>query len=259
MPPPKDDALIVKDSRIKAPHGNSTIWRYTPLDKFIDMILSDSLFFTNAGKMTDKCEGVVPRKTLRSKKKRLLDKGYHPSDVEMDVSYYDHSFSSLRYLTLINCWSINRAESYALWKIYLGGSKSGVAIKSNVSSLKKSISLGKDRHDEDIYLGKVSYSDYIPDSGLTRFDLITTKNMFYEFEKEMRLFIFHYPRSEGGIKPPYNLSVGRSLKVNIDTLIDKIYLSPFAGSWFEKSFRQLIREIKPSLEKKIVVSDVQDE
>ena len=133
-----------------------------PLDKFIDMILSETLFFTNAGKMTDKYEGVVPRKTLRSKKKQLLSKGHHPSDVDIDISHYNYSFSSLRDLTLINCWSINPAESYALWKIYLGGSKSGVAIKSNVSNLRKSILQGKDGYDEDIYLGKVSYSDYIP-------------------------------------------------------------------------------------------------
>ena len=82
--------------------------------------------------------------------------------------------------------------------------------------------------------------------------------MYYEFEKEMRLFIFHYPLSEGGVIPPYDVETGRSLKVNIDTLIDKIYLSPFAGIWFEKSFRKLILEIRPSLEKKIIVSDVQD-
>jgi len=251
--------LIVKNQRVKSPHGNSTIWRYMPLDKFIDMIMSQTLYFTNASRMTDKYEGVVPRKTLKSKKKRLIATGNNLKDVETDVSFYDYSYSSLRDLTLINCWSISPVESYALWKIYLSGSKSGVAIKSNVATLKKSIAIGSDKYDEDIYLGRVSYTDYIPEKNMTRFDVITTKNMFYEFEKEMRLFIFHYPRSEGGVKPPYDISSGRTLRVDIDALIESIYLSPFAGGWFERSFRQMIRKIKPSLESKIVLSEVQDE
>lgn len=251
--------MIKKDSRVKAPNGNSGIWRYMPLDKFIDLIMSESLFFTNAGKMTDRYEGVVPRKTLDSKRRRLMDKGLHESDIDVNLSHYNHSFNSLRDLTLINCWSIRPVESYALWKIYLGGSKSGVAVKSTVSKLKKAIDGGNDSYDEDIFVGKVNYTDYIPDSKLTRFDLITTKNKFYEFEDEMRLFIFHYPRSEGGVRPPYDISVGRKVKVDLDILIDKVYLSPFAGGWFEKSFRELVRYIRPSLEQKVIASDVQDE
>ncbi|MEJ6706238.1 MAG: hypothetical protein QNK49_00910 [Porticoccus sp.] len=251
--------MIVKHQSVKTPHGNSTVWRYMSLDKFFEMILSESIYFTNAAKMTDRYEGVVPRKTLRSKKKRLLENGEDPSDVAIHVSHYDYKFSSLRDLTLINCWSLNSVESYALWKIYLSGEKSGVAIKSTVSNLKKSINSGNDPYKEDVYLGKVEYSDYIRDTDMTRFDVITTKNKFYDFEKEMRLFIFHYPLSEDGIKPPYNLSNGRHLKVNIDTLIEKIYLSPFAGAWFEDTFRKMIKNICPELESKIVISDVQDQ
>tara|TARA_R110000772_G_scaffold30532_14_gene75732 strand:- start:1315 stop:1641 length:327 start_codon:yes stop_codon:yes gene_type:complete len=108
-------------------------------------------------------------------------------------------------------------------------------------------------------MGEVSYKDYIDDSSLTRFDLITTKNMFYEFEKELRLFIFHYPLSEGGVTPPYDVSVGRWVKVDIDMLIENIYLSPFAGPWFEASFKKLIQKISPSLLSKVVISEVLDE
>tara|TARA_R110000772_G_scaffold30532_14_gene75733 strand:- start:1783 stop:2010 length:228 start_codon:yes stop_codon:yes gene_type:complete len=73
------------------------------LDKFIDMVLSESIYFTNAAKMTDKYEGAIPRKTLKSKRSRLLKKGQDPSDVDIDVAYYEYSFNSLKDLTLINC------------------------------------------------------------------------------------------------------------------------------------------------------------
>jgi len=251
--------MIKKHKELKTPHGNSTIWRYMGLDKFLDLLTTNDLYFTNASKMTDRYEGVVPRKTLKSKRKRLEKLGKDPRDIDESISIFNVQYSSLKELTLINCWSINPSESYALWKIYLGGSKSGVAIKTNVSKLKKAIDLGNDAYDEDIYLGKVEYTDFIPDKELNRWKLVTTKNTFYEFESELRLFIFHYPRSEGGIKPPYEIAHGRRVKVDLETLIDKIYLSPFSGIWFEETFKNLIAKLSPSMQKKVVVSDVQDQ
>lgn len=251
--------MISKNKNLIVPHGNLTIWRYMGLDKFLDLITTEQLFFTNAEKMTDKYEGVVPRKTLKSKRRRLEKLGKDDRAINESLSRYDYEFSSLRNLTLLNCWSINQYESYALWKIYLGGSKSGVAIKTNVSKLKKAIDNGNDPYHEEIFLGKVEYNDYIPDKELTRWNIVTTKNQFYAFENELRLFIFHYPLSEGGVKVPYDMSIGRRVRVDLDFLIEKIYLSPFAGTWFEKTFKDTVRKIRPNLVKRIIISEVQDE
>ncbi len=48
------------------------------------------------------------------------------------ASFY-WSTNPMKELVLINCWSINPHESYALWKIYLGGEKNGVAVRSTIS------------------------------------------------------------------------------------------------------------------------------
>lgn len=54
--------MIVKDDRILKPHGNTVIWRYLGLEKFLDLLASNELFFTNAEKLTDKYEGVLPKR-----------------------------------------------------------------------------------------------------------------------------------------------------------------------------------------------------
>ena len=88
---------------------------------------------------------------------------------------------------------------------------------------------------------------------------MTTKNQFYKFENELRLFILNYPKSEGGHDTPYNLEIGRKYSVDINTLIDQIYLSPFAGNWFEDAFKKTIDKVSPNLANRIVLSEVQDQ
>ncbi len=180
-------------------------------------------------------------------------------DLVDELIVFELNHQPMRELTLVNCWSIGRNESYALWKIYLAGAKSGVAIRTNISRIKKAIEIGKDSYREDIYIGKVKYTDYLPEEALTRFHLITTKREFYEYENEVRFFILHYPRSEGGAKPPYDLKAGRYVKVDLDTLIDQIYLSPFVREWFEQSIKVLVNKIAPSLKNRIVTSAIIDQ
>ena len=64
--------------------------------------------------------------------------------------------------------------------------------------------------------------------------------------------------SEGGIEAPYNVRVGRKLKVIVETLINQVYLSPFSGRWFEKTFKKLVKRIRPKLTNRIVVSEVKE-
>lgn len=251
--------MIKKSDFLTVPHGNTTIWRYMGLDKFIDLLIHKQLFFTNVSRMTDKYEGSIPRRTLDKKRKHLKQDYYNTQDLNNELNIYQNYNNGMPELTLLNCWSINRYESYALWKIYLDGSKTGVAIKTTVSKLKKALEDGKEQFPEDIYIGEVKYRDYIPGDQLNRFSILTTKNQFYKFENELRLFILNYPKSEGGHDTPYNLEIGRKYSVDINTLIDQIYLSPFAGNWFEDAFKKTIDKVSPNLANRIVLSEVQDQ
>jgi hypothetical protein len=252
--------MIVKDNRIESPpHGNTVIWRYLSLDKFLDLLISKELFFSNSASMTDKYEGLVPKRNQEYLLRQLKKEGYSKKEADIESQSRFYMTNSLRELTLINCWTINQHESYALWKIYLGGAKSGVAIKTTVGKLKRAIQLGKDPYDEDIFISKVNYTDFIKDAPDNRFNVITTKNRFYEYEKELRLFIFHYPLSEGGETPPYKVPIGRRLKIDLDELIDELYLSPFTGRWFDNSMIELIKQLNPKIRERIKNSEIMDE
>ncbi len=185
--------------------------------------------------------------------------GISSEDALIESQIQLHQINSLRELTLLNCWTINQNESYALWKIYLSGAKSGVAIRTTVGKLSRAIENGKEQFDEDIFIAQVNYTDFIKDRPDNRFNVITTKNKFYEYEKELRLFIFHYHLSEGGEIPPYDVRIGRRFRVDIEELIDEIYLSPFTGRWFDNTMIELIRQINPDLRKRIKNSEILDE
>jgi len=253
--------MIVKNDNLDIPHGNTVIWRYVGLDKFFDLLMSQELFFSNAAKMSDQYEGLIPKRNQDYLLKSIKEEGLSKEEATIERQKRLQHIHALKEFTLLNCWTINQSESYALWKIYLGGSKSGIAIRTTVSKLIKAIKKGNDTYKEDIYISKVKYTDFIKEEPENRFNIITTKNKFYDYEKELRLFIFHKPKTENEEeeKPPYDISVGRRLKVDLNELIDEIYISPFIGKWFDKTLIELLNKVNPNLTEKIKSSQILDE
>ena len=160
-----------------------------------------SLFFPNAIKLSAQYEVAVPKSSISKKRDELKSKGLTGRDLEEEMaSFYWHT-NPMKDLVLINCWSVNPHESYALWKIYLGGEANGVAIRSTVSNLRKAVEKGNDSYPEEFFIGKVQYKKHLNHDELSRLSIITTKKPFYDFEKELRLFVLNYPLSEGGEIP----------------------------------------------------------
>ena len=56
-------------------NGNRKIWRYMNLNKFLDLIINKHLFFTNISNLTDQHEGLLPIKTIQSKRRSLVKEG----------------------------------------------------------------------------------------------------------------------------------------------------------------------------------------
>lgn len=241
-----------------APHGNSVVWRYIALEKFLDLVLNARIYFANVSSFSDQYEATVPRRNVQAYQRALERKGLPEIEIEEQTAWYASRLNSLRGGTLVNCWSAGRHESFPLWRIYLENSHHGVAIRTTVSRLRNAIQQGKDPYPDDVFLGQVKYSDFIPDESPSRYSVILTKTRFYEYEREVRLFILEFPMSEGGVERPYTVSEGRTVAVDLDILIDRIYLSPFAGAWFEGSFRALMTKICPSLLDRIVRSEVRE-
>lgn len=229
-----------KSKYLDIPHGNSNVWRYMNNWKFTKLLKESSLFFPNANKLTDKYEVSIPESVEKQKREELKKSGLTGRDLEEEMASFYWSTNPMKDLVLINCWSVNQHESYALWKIYLGGEKNGVAVKSTLSKLRRSVEKGKDEYPEEFFIGKVKYQKHLRQNELSRLSVITTKKPFYDFEKELRLFVLNYPLSEGGSVPPYDISVGRNVKIDLRELVHEIYVSPFSDADYRNKIELLV-------------------
>lgn len=233
-----------KSPFLKEPHGNNYVWRYMSASKFERFLTESALYFCNAEQLTDKYEVAIPKSTVLSWRSELLKQGYSSADVENEIQIRLASwqYGGLKSLTLINCWAMRTEESYALWKIYLGGSPDGVAIRTKYGNLTRAIKRGKDSFREDYYAGVVQYRNHLsPVEAENRFNIVTTKKTFYDFEHEARLFVINYPMSEGGYETPYDISKGRLVSVDLPTLLSDVFLSPFASSEFRRNLPQVLK------------------
>lgn len=248
--------MIVNDSRFKErPHGNAIIWRYMSLEKFLDLLINSQLFFSNLNRLTDKYEGTVYDENFNVK----TDSELKLTSDNLDVTQLNHNRLKIelsKNYTLVNCWTMRRHESYALWKIY-GGNNSSVAIKSTVSNLKASINQSKQTFDENIYLSKVKYQDKLDDP-FSRIEAVITKKPFYDFESEIRLVILNNHLNDGGYDVPYDISNGRFITINLEKLIDEIYFSPFLKKTYHNNLKFIINKIQPELSRKIMESEILD-
>lgn len=247
-----------KNNYIYTPHGNSIIWRYMSQWKLEKLIQNSELFLSNATNMTDEYEVAIPYDNLVYKQKELKVSGLSSDDSSYELARYQWENKPMKDLVLLNCWSMSPYESYALWKIYLGGERNGIAIKSTVSSLKKSLEKGGDTYSEDFFLGKVQYSTFIKPDELSRLSIITTKKPYYDFEKELRLFIMNYLPSEGGNPHtvPYDIKIGRTVKVDLNVLIHELFISPFADEKYIQKIQNMFKNSKINI--KLMESEIRD-
>src|SRR5690606_12343115 len=128
----------------------------------------------------------------------------------------------------------------------------GIMITSNIELLNKSF----EKTDEVIQLSEVKYidheRDFIPTGNLN--DCIIHKNKAYYYEEEIRLIYSLLGTGKVGNGLVYDwdsepIKTGKYIKVNLDTLIDEIVLSPYASTWFYDIIQDLLQ--KYNLDKKI--------
>ena len=105
-----------------------------------------------------------------------------------------------------------------MWKLYSVNTKNAVAIQTTAQHLHEALG-----SDQNILIGKVNYIDYNQ-----RFTSINGacwyKRKSFEHEQEVRAIVIDYETSLKGVLIP----------VDVNTLLDFIYISPYAPKWFEE-------------------------
>ena len=249
------DAQIYSNShkhpRIPAP--DAKLWRYMDLAKFLSLLESSSLFFTRPDHFPDSFEGAIgfqkneeswANKELEWRQKCVKagdSKNVCLSDSEsqelakQEFKKYRENTKIFRKMYYVNCWHQSDYESEAMWKLYTRDSKQGVAIQTTFKRLYQALPLTPQTS-----FGMVKYINY------NEYNNGKSKNTFHHFEapwykresfaheKEFRIII------EDTIKNGF-CDWNKTIKVDLNLLIENVYISPEADKWFAELVKDIIR------------------
>ncbi|WP_339868702.1 hypothetical protein [Pseudohongiella nitratireducens] len=236
------------------PNEDAKLWRYMDFTKYVSMLSTSSLYFARSDTFDDHFEGA---KGIESNKKawnehylKFFKEAIRtpPEGVEWDHSeeYIEKEAQRLlkdlgagglshRERVFISCWHENEYESEAMWRLYSSFLDNALAIRTSYKSLYRS--LGKN---PDISIGRVKYIDFNQSfAGVN--DSFWRKRISFEHEKEVRALIHDYKNTEAG----------KLVKCDLTELIEEIFLSPAAPSWFVN----LVNDVNQKYEINLKVSE----
>ena len=203
--------FIPDDPKIK-------IWRYMDFAKFASMLENGGVYFPRGDKLGDPFEGSTPRGNEK------LRQNYKPA-----IKWEDFEIMYKRSLkqSMINCWHMNEYESAAMWGLYTKTNEA-IAIQPTYELLDQCF-------DQFVNITTVKYIDYNTDSipeGNT-LTLLAHKRKSFEHEREIRAIMLT-PNLACGDDVDALPSTGEWKEVDLNKLIEKVYVAPSAPSWFKK-------------------------
>jgi hypothetical protein len=221
---------------IEPENADAPIWRFMDLRKFKDLVSTNELYFCRADLFEDEQEGMPPDE---------IHFGSYPLG-RNDALGCNAQFREDFY---INCWHLFAEETAMMWHLY---GNEGVAVSSHYSSLKSEVAKFADK----TFLGMVHYGYKHMDGKNENVILnITTKREKFKDEREVRAFLW-IPNPYAGINRHYdehNVAHPRPLtppsvpefqrrKVNIQSLITEVVVSPCASEGFISEIERLVKE-----------------
>jgi len=230
---------------------NIPIWRYMDFPKFVSLLDRQELFFVETDKLGDPFEGSYTEINRTSTVAEIEKSDLPDTAKEQLISSLGEWLKKFRKYVFINSWHENDRESAALWKIYTIGGQ-GIAIKSKFCFLRDCFMPDT----PDIYIGEVKYIDYSRDA-------IDVRNYFYPFfhkwksyehEKELRALFVNW---QSIVKNEDVLGNGKGIPVNLDTLIDKVYVAPDCQEWVYDLVKSVMKRY--NLDKEIIRSPLYGE
>jgi len=221
--------MYKKNDNIKLPENPDTIvWKYLDLSKFLDLLMSRKLFMSRSDKFEDQYEGTFSEPTYEEIKKLS----------ENNPEFLDY-YKSHREKVVVSSWHINEYESFAMWQIFTQNNE-GLAIQSTIGRLQKAL---KPEINYSQFIGEVNYIDYkkeyIPFDNL--FFPFMFKRKSFQYEREIRIIS---DLSESNIK----INDGIKIDVDINQLIEKIYIHPKSENWYKKLVIELVSKLDYTIE-----------
>lgn len=217
---------------------NLVVWKYLDLSKFLEMLLSQKLFMSRSDKFEDQYEGTFSEPTYEEIKKIAAN----------NPKFLDY-YKSHREQVVISSWHANEYESFAMWQIFTKNNE-GLAIQSTIGKLKEALKAEKNYEQ---YIGEVNYIDYkkeyIPFED-TFFPFLFKRKSF-QYEREIRIIS---DTSGDSI----SINEGLKIDVNINQLIEKIYIHPKSENWYKNLVVAMVKKLgyEITIEKSDLESDI---
>lgn len=230
---------------------DTRLWRYLDFARFVSMLETSSLWFSNVTQFEDDFEGSYPPRQISVADSAFLDemRRLDQPDAEHLLQVKRQSEETWRKFTLVNCWHASSHESVAMWKTYMQGH--GIAVVSDYDKLCKSF-----RTDIQVQVGEVKYLDYgreiIPaDNMLWPY---VHKRWAFEYEREVRAVIVDFPPGVPveGADPSLPAKPGINVRVELAELVSEVVIQPNAPSWYVETVAAVSRrygfdfEVRPS-------------
>jgi hypothetical protein len=248
--------LLSYIDQLEPENQEAEIWRFMEFDRFKDLITTGELYFCRSDRFTnDLREGLPPEEVLA-----ML--GLHPLDINdrRQLAGYMGTLAQNRESFYVSCWHLFREETLRMWQEY---GERGVAISSRYSLLKASLS----KFSDNAYIGLVRYGAkhlvrrQLEGSGWNLFRLITSKRVEYAHEREVRAFLW-LPQYLGDDRhiddqnrvhpypltpPPPHVPDGLKRKVDLQALLTKIVISPWASPTTVAEVNRLVTDNAPGV------------
>lgn len=214
------------------------LWKYMSFSKFINM-LRGKIYFNRLDKFEDIFEGTFPQYNVEHRKE-VYGNEVIPQNI------YDSVERVMKKYIYVSCFHKSEYETAFMWKQY--ADNDGIAIKTTAERLKKSF----DKTQESIHISSVQYIDYnrefMPEGNGLYLGLHKRKS--FEPESEVRCIFMKAPAirpnpanlSESIIDPSEKTSCGEYIDIDLDTLIEEIYISPYAASYTKENVDLIVNK-----------------
>jgi len=212
------------------PDPNIRIWRYMDFTRLVNILEEQALFFRRADLFEDKFEG-----TMSGPLRDYLANKDHPVSLES----YSETLRNIRSCSFVNSWHMNEAESAAMWKMF-SSSHQSICLQSTYLRLRGALP-------DDVNIAVVKYILYERDQ--IPFDNawwpLLHKRKAFEYERELRAV---WSDTESFDCPPERREQGIWKKVDLNALIESIYVSPGGEPWFAELVKKVVRRYGKKLE-----------
>jgi hypothetical protein len=232
---------------------DTVLWRFLDFTKLASLLHRKALYFVRSDRLADPFEGSYPRGNTLLKEAMLRELKLNIGEkADTALRSIENMRRIVRLWTYLSSWHMNEHESAAMWKVYTT-TPEAVAIRSTYKSLREVLPAGT-------HIGKVSYIDFekqvIPEANVLY--PFMYKRMSYSYERELRALEFDATDENGNPQTDASrLPTGKYIPVDVNTLVQSIYVAPGAPTWFREVVADLCS--KYGLQRGVVQSSIDGE